>query len=1190
MEDKLILPIEFDVNNPQLRQEIEQSKKAISGVGQSVSDVERKVNSDLNAISNHALKSKSSFNGLQNSINQLSREIPAFTFSAQTGFMALSNNLPIFADEIGRIRKENEALSASGQKGVPVWKQLLSGLLSWQTAMMVGITLITVYGKEIGEFFKSLIKGNSALDDSKRKLELLNEVRKNSSKTAAEEIASLKILTNVAKDNSKSMDERRRAAVKIQELAKSYNQNISTETILIGNLKNEYKNLTEAIIASAKSKAAEKKIQENAEKRLEVEFEVDALKEANEERKKAIRLEGDKRSVMRIGTAMDDGARMDIIVETVQERIKASDLYTENEIKNTNKRIEALDKEDDFLQQFIKVPLEKKDSKTPKSNIEKQYDSILKISKDGLDKIKALDNEYSFIIINDDDREKALLKQKFADFRKIIVDENEKIRKYNEKNSKTKGFQSVALIDISAVDPIERKANEQLSYTQNTARIKKQFEEEYKVYQEYEELKKSTNEKYANERFSNQLDSIKSFEQRLNSEISSLQGKELNALEKERLDILLETRKANDQRINALQVKMLADAVQEAKTHAQKLEDIEIEYQEKVSALGKNATAEELENLKKVRDEKIKSQNEEFFLKSDLYKKASREALVRTRAEIKEQIKLVEELLKTDLAPNIKERLSQDLSDLKITLSIGSVKTNISNLESLRQDISNAISQYNVDNGIREITDQALEAHPELKKLYDNLKQITAQINTLKKEANDGAGGGFLGFLKKLEGNETLKEISEWGNVAAQSFSQMSQALGGSETQAGYLLGTIGELAGAAADVAGSIASGDPKAIVKSVIGAVSTVFSLSKRTKEMNRQAREENQKFYNEAMKGERDYQALLRQREKDSAARGKNSYKSLISQLEAIKKQSPEVQRAYDKIYKSLQGQDYISGKGYEHGTWFRKAKTWDVMASLRGSDYARLEKLYSEGKLKDKAKEDFESLKALREELEEAGLSVEDLQRSLDELLTGTNVSGLASGLAELFSEGKRSAQDFGDSFESIMRNAIKSSFQAKYLEDAMQPFYNELADLMEGGNLTGEQIQMLKEKYAALGEEYAQKWEDVEKITGVDLSSEESGSSAKNKIDREISEKTGGELLGIFRAGYDISKKHLIISEKALEFSAKSNLMLTEQLKHQAAIEANTAATVEQLQSAVSELKSINKNTSTKGRSAEGMGL
>ena len=55
---------------------------------------------------------KSGFDGLGNSINQLTREMPAFAMSAQTGFMALSNNIPIFFDQISKTQQEIKALRA----------------------------------------------------------------------------------------------------------------------------------------------------------------------------------------------------------------------------------------------------------------------------------------------------------------------------------------------------------------------------------------------------------------------------------------------------------------------------------------------------------------------------------------------------------------------------------------------------------------------------------------------------------------------------------------------------------------------------------------------------------------------------------------------------------------------------------------------------------------------------------------------------------------------------------------------------------------------------------------------------------------------------------------------------------------------------------------------------------------------
>ena len=107
----------------------------------------------------------SAYNGLGNSVNQLTREMPAFANSVQTGFMAISNNLPIFFDEIGRIKKANSELIAQGQPVKSVFSQLGSALFSFGTALSVGVTLLTIYGAKIVEF---VIGTESAADAQER--------------------------------------------------------------------------------------------------------------------------------------------------------------------------------------------------------------------------------------------------------------------------------------------------------------------------------------------------------------------------------------------------------------------------------------------------------------------------------------------------------------------------------------------------------------------------------------------------------------------------------------------------------------------------------------------------------------------------------------------------------------------------------------------------------------------------------------------------------------------------------------------------------------------------------------------------------------------------------------------------------------------------------------------------------------
>ena len=96
----------------------------------------------------------SAWNGLGNSVQQVARELPSLAVSANTFFLAISNNLPILVDEIAKARKEYANFKAelkAGNKDVkavaPVWQQLTRSILSWQTALVVGLTLLSVYGK-----------------------------------------------------------------------------------------------------------------------------------------------------------------------------------------------------------------------------------------------------------------------------------------------------------------------------------------------------------------------------------------------------------------------------------------------------------------------------------------------------------------------------------------------------------------------------------------------------------------------------------------------------------------------------------------------------------------------------------------------------------------------------------------------------------------------------------------------------------------------------------------------------------------------------------------------------------------------------------------------------------------------------------------------------------------------------------
>jgi chromosome segregation ATPase len=108
---------------------------------------------------------KSGFSAIGNSVAQISREMPAFANSLNTGFMAISNNLPALSDAIKGIREQNKLLAAEGKPTESVLKQLGSAVFSWNTLLSVGVTLLTVYGGKIWDY----ITGNeNAAKSTKR--------------------------------------------------------------------------------------------------------------------------------------------------------------------------------------------------------------------------------------------------------------------------------------------------------------------------------------------------------------------------------------------------------------------------------------------------------------------------------------------------------------------------------------------------------------------------------------------------------------------------------------------------------------------------------------------------------------------------------------------------------------------------------------------------------------------------------------------------------------------------------------------------------------------------------------------------------------------------------------------------------------------------------------------------------------
>lgn len=196
-------------------------------------------------------------NNLRLQFQQVARELPSLAMGPQMFILAISNNLPMLTDAIRDVRQQNELLMRSGQKGVPVWKQLAGSLFSWQTALVAAISLGIVYGKDLWEWVKNIGKANKELTAAQKAAEDLNAASKKAVSSKADEISRLRILYSATQDVTRSERERNKAADELQKIYPQYFANLTNEAILAGNAASAYDSLTQALIRAGQAKASE---------------------------------------------------------------------------------------------------------------------------------------------------------------------------------------------------------------------------------------------------------------------------------------------------------------------------------------------------------------------------------------------------------------------------------------------------------------------------------------------------------------------------------------------------------------------------------------------------------------------------------------------------------------------------------------------------------------------------------------------------------------------------------------------------------------------------------------------------------------------------------------------------------------------------------------------------------------------
>lgn len=136
-------------------------------------------------------------NGLGLATQQIVREAPSLAMSFNQFFLAISNNIPIFTDAFKRVKEE------IGSTRIALM-QTLKSLFSWQTAMVLGLTLLSKFGNEIIKWAGSVLGFGKAFDAAAEGLKAYNETMSKVSGQMAESSAELETYIYVLENGNKT--------------------------------------------------------------------------------------------------------------------------------------------------------------------------------------------------------------------------------------------------------------------------------------------------------------------------------------------------------------------------------------------------------------------------------------------------------------------------------------------------------------------------------------------------------------------------------------------------------------------------------------------------------------------------------------------------------------------------------------------------------------------------------------------------------------------------------------------------------------------------------------------------------------------------------------------------------------------------------------------------------------------------
>lgn len=1052
----------------------------------------------------------SAWNGLGFSVQQVARELPSLAVSANTFFLAISNNLPILVDEIAKARKEYAAFKAelaAGNKDVkavaPVWQQLTKSLISWQTALVVGLTLLSVYGKEITGWVKSLFNAEGSIENLLSAEKQLAETRQKSKNDTLKERTALYLLYKASQDTSRTTKERIAAIDELQKKYPSYFGNISQEEILAGNAANAYRNLSEQIIAAAKARAIQDTIVDNQKKRLELENNLINNEYQLLAKREKYQVKENELNKMRLSVSSDPNVTYGY--SDYAKKINTEAVNLKKDIENMEKTSE------EYRKSILNIDLTNK-------SLEKR----INITDLTTDTGKTIPDNYNNIVNQ---------QKKISE----LLDKQATERKRKEQDLENQLTQS--RIDAMAEGEAKIRAQRELDNKKEIQDLERQREDyirteielQRKVFDEQESLREKQTNNYKKKTFD-----------------ASAVKVDTSAFDK----IINNTILRQDIYPYQEEMKYWNEYLKEYGTFQQKKAAINEEYNLKISEAttkgAKKSLEKEKENkLKEVSFEELKSSINFANIFGNLDAQST-EALVKMRDNLKEVInKAAKDIKPTDL------KALQDAFkeiDLKITVRnpLGELKNSADNYRNATSAVIKAQEDLNT----------VIQGGEVITKVYtDENGKLTTRLLTLTQAENNLAAAqsdrqkalskltqaansiGQKGMEVVNAGNDVVGMLENFGVKVPEAISNTLDGIG--QVMSGLeridltkpfsaITGAVSVLAGVGNTIAGLFGFGgaDYSRYNEMVdeYNKLNEIWDelIDKKKEYIDMSYGPEAAKAGDEAIeianKSIESYKILGRERLQSGASAGSHSIGVRIRNS-----MSQELWDQWDEFAKSIgKDPDFIGGR----------------LSGLFNLTAEQLEKLKEEAPgFWSKLDGDVQNY---LNKIIEGGERIEDIQKAVQEQLTQTSFDSLFDNFIDTLMDMDASSKDFADNFGEYMRKAVFTQMFAKGYEDELRKWYESFSEAMgKEGGITSSDIKDLREGWDTIVNgalEDRKAWEQIVGGGGTSTS-QESSKKGFATMSQDSADELNGRFTALQIAGEEIKNQNQLQTMSILELKA-----------------------------------------------------